>query len=239
MSKSEHIVRAVDAELGQLDNMIAEMGGLAERQLENAIAALVGRDREMAETIIEGDEKIDHLEAQVNAFVIRFLALRQPVADDLRVIIAALKIATYIERIGDYAKNLAKRTLALEESRVVHGTAASIARMATVVQAMIAGALGAYIARDIAQADDVRRRDTEVDQLNSSMFRELLTYMLEDPRHISACTHLLFAAKNLERMGDHATGIAEQVHFIVTGSAPKDERLKQDESSTTVLAAQD
>ena len=160
-------------------------------------------------------------------------------ADDLRAIVAGLKISAGIERIGDYAKNIAKRTLVIEDHTSLQGARHSIARMAKVVQEMIAGVLGAYVARDVVQAEDVLARDSEVDQLNTSLFRELLTYMMEDPRQISGCTHLLFIAKNLERMGDHATGIAEQVRFIVTGKAPVDERHKEDKSSVTVLDSPD
>jgi phosphate transport system protein len=239
MTGSEHIVKAMDHELAHLDHVIAEMGGLAERQLEDAVEALVRGDFTLAKKVIAKDVEIDDLESEIAQFVVRFLARRQPMADDLRAIVAGLKIAANIERIGDYAKNIAKRTLVIEDPTQLQSARHAIARMAKVVQEMISGVLGAYIARDVAQAKDVLARDSEVDQLNTSLFRELLTYMMEDPRQISRCTHFLFMAKNLERMGDHATGIAEQVTFIVTGETPREERAKQDASSATVLDSSD
>ncbi len=233
--ESDHIVKAFDDELGQLDNIIAEMGGLAEAQLAAALQVLASRDAEAARTVIAGDQRIDALEAEVDGAVIRLLALRQPKADDLRLVIAALKTAGELERIGDYAKNVAKRTLALARDGATTGTVPSIVRMGTLVQGMIKNVLDAYIGRDSARADDVRARDEEVDQMHTSLFRELLTYMMEDPRLISASTHLLFIAKNVERIGDHATNIAEHVHFMVDGQRPDDERAKDDRSSFTII----
>ncbi|MBF0246761.1 MAG: phosphate signaling complex protein PhoU [Alphaproteobacteria bacterium] len=233
--KNEHIVHAYDKDLGRLESLIAEMGGLAEHQLADAAEALAKRDVQLARRVIETDARIDALEKQVDDFTIRALALRQPMADDLRAIIVALKVAANLERIGDYAKNIAKRTLTLSTMDPVGNAAASVQRMSRQVQGMIQGVLDAYAQGDIAKADDVRLRDEEVDLMHTSLFRELLTYMLEDPHNITACTHLLFVAKNVERIGDHVTSIAEAVHFQVAGEMPAEERPKSDMTSTMGL----
>jgi len=236
---NDHIVSSFKADLGRLDNMIAEMGGLAESQLSRSIEALCKRDLEAAEQIIPADKKIDALEEEIYEFTVKLLALRQPVADDLRIIISAIKISSVIERIGDYAKNISKRTIVLKEGPSLTGALNTVSRMGDLVQIMIKQALDAYIERDAQKAGDVRARDREVDLLHTSLFRELLTYMMEDPRYITPCTHLLFVAKNIERIGDHTTGIAEQVHFMVHGEMPADERPKGDHSSTTIVTFED
>jgi phosphate transport system protein len=236
---NDHIVSSFKADLGRLDNMIAEMGGLAESQLSRSIEALCKRDLEAAERIIPADKKIDALEEEIYDFTVKLLALRQPVADDLRIIISAIKISSVIERIGDYAKNISKRTIVLKEGPSLTGALNTVSRMGDLVQIMIKQALDAYIERDAEKAGDVRARDREVDLLHTSLFRELLTYMMEDPRYITPCTHLLFVAKNIERIGDHTTGIAEQVHFMVHGEMPADERPKGDHSSTTIVTLED
>jgi phosphate transport system protein len=234
----DHIVSRFDEDLNQLDNLIAEMGGLAEHQFADAIKALVRRDSELAEQVIVSDKRIDAIEESVDAHTISMLALRQPMADDLRVVITALRIASVIERIGDYSKNIAKRTVAITQAPPV-GPSRTISRMGTVVQGMIKTVLDAYLQRDAELARDVRMRDEEVDALHTSLFRELLTYMMEDPRSISAFAHLLFVAKNIERIGDHATNIAEHVHFLVHGSLPEETRPKDDQSSYTVVGGED
>ncbi len=178
-SESNHIVSAFDEELRQLDNFIAEMGGLAEHQFADCIKALVARDSELAQRVIASDHRIDDLEHLVDAHTISMLALRQPMADDLRVVITALRIASLIERIGDYAKNISKRTVAITQTPPV-GPARTIARMGDVVQGMIKTVLTLYLQRDADLAEDVRQRDEEVDALHTSLFRELLTYMMED-----------------------------------------------------------
>jgi len=198
----------------------------------------VRRDSELAEQVIVGDKRIDDIEHEVDMHTISMLALRQPMADDLRVVITALRIASLIERIGDYAKNISKRTVAITQTPPV-GPSRTIARMGNVVQGMIKTVLDSYLERDADLAQDVRLRDEEVDALHTSLFRELLTYMMEDPRSISACTHLLFVAKNIERIGDHATNIAENVHFLVHGVMPDDNRPKGDQSSYTVIGGED
>lgn len=234
---SEHIVKSYDEELQQLDRLIAEMGGLAESQLTDAVGALVRSDGDLAQKVAERDASIDALEIEIDVLTMRVLALRQPMAGDLRTVIAALKTASDLERIGDYIRNIANRTQALAQTRQIGGTAHTIARMGSLVQGMIKNVLDAYIARDSVMADDVRQRDQEVDQLHTSLFRELLTYMMEDPRSITICTHLLFIAKNIERIGDHVTNIAEHVHMMVCGEAPEPGRPKGDRSSFTVVEA--
>ena len=231
----QHIVKSFDDELNWLDNTIAEMGGLAEAQLAAAIDALVRRDAEKAAEIVEWDKRIDALEEEINSFTVRVLALRQPQASDLRITVAALKSAGELERIGDYAKNVAKRTITLAKTEPVGSAANSISRMGTMVQGMIKNVLDAYVSRDWQRAEDVRLRDEEVDQVHTSLFRELLTYMMEDPRNITACTHLLFIAKNVEHIGDHTTNIAEHIHFMVRGEEPETARVNEDLSSYTVV----
>ncbi len=236
---NDHIVSSFDTDLSRLDNMIAEMGGLAESQLARSIEALCKRDIEAAERIIPADKKIDALEEEIYEYIVKLLALRQPVADDLRIVISAIKISSVIERIGDYAKNISKRTIVLKDSPSLTSALNTVSRMGDLVQAMIKQALDAYIERDADKAGDVRARDREVDLLHTSLFRELLTYMMEDPRHLTPCTHLLFVAKNIERIGDHTTSIAEQVHFMVHGTMPADDRPKDDHSSTTIVTLED
>ena len=231
---NKHIVKEFDSELQKLDNLIAELGGLAERQLADSIDALVRRNAERAQEIVSADERLDDLERQIDHLGIDMLIRRQPMANDLRLVIAALKTASILERIGDYAKNIAKRTVALSQLPNV-GSVRSVVRMADRTQAQIKVALDAYLNRDPDLAEDVRASDQEIDSLHTSLFRELLTYMMEDPRNITACTHLLFVAKNLERMGDHATSVAENLLFLVHGASPADDRPKRDAAHYTVL----
>ncbi|HSR72000.1 MAG TPA: phosphate signaling complex protein PhoU [Kiloniellales bacterium] len=234
----DHIVKAFDQELEGLGAIIGRMGGLVEAQLAGAIEALTRRDTELAGRVIEGDSEIDALEEQLDEAAIRLLALRQPMADDLRQVIAALRISSDLERIGDYAANIAKRTIAI--SRIAPVPAASaVPRMARLVQAIIKDTLDAYAARDAERAIDVWHRDEEVDAMYTALFRELLTYMMEDPRNISSSTHLLFIAKNIERMGDHATNIAETIHYLVTGKRLAGGRPKGDTTSFQVFEPPD
>lgn len=225
----EHTVKSFDDELKQLDRMIAEMGGMAEANLAGAVDAMVRRDTESALVIKKADKKIDALEIEIDDHAVRILALRQPMADDLRAVIVALKTAAVIERIGDFAKNIAKRTQALSQCPDL-GAAKTIKRMAGMAQNMMTDVLDAYVTRDADKADEVRLRDEELDSLYTSLFRELLTYMMENPKNITASTHLMFAAKNIERIGDHATNIAENVHFLVHGQMPEEPRPKGDGS---------
>jgi phosphate transport system protein len=232
----QHTVKSFDEELARLSNIIVEMGGLAESQLAGAIKAVTKRDSELAARIISEDGRIDALEHQVEVFAVRLLALRQPMADDLRKIVASIKIAADIERIGDYAANVAKRALALNQMRPVSPVKA-VPRMGKLAQEIIKETLDAYVEQDAERAIAARKRDEELDDLYTAIFRELLTYMMEDPRTITSCTHLMFIAKNIERIGDHATNIAENIHFLVTGEPLADERPKGDISSYAVVPA--
>ena len=231
---TEHIARSYDQELDRLDKLLSQMGGMAEAQLSDAINALMKRDSAMAETVIASDLRVDALNREVDEFVVRMLALRQPMAKDLRAIVAALRISADLERIADYAKNVAKRTLALNQVPAVR-LAASIPRMGRVVQQIIKEVLDAYVERDAGKAHAAWSRDEEVDGMYNSLFRELLTYMMEDPRNITPCTHLLFIAKNLERVGDHATNVAELVYYTVKGVPLTDQRPKGDSSTSAVI----
>ena len=213
---SEHIVSSFDQELSELKNKVSEMGGLAEAQLVNALEAMQRRDTELATRTIEADAKVDEMEREIDAFVVKLLALRQPVASDLREIIVALKISSDLERIADHATNVAKRTMSLAQSPQVR-PAHAIPRMVRLALSMIYEVLDSYSDRDTQKAIAVWRRDEELDEMYVSLFRELLTYMMEDARSISSCTHLLFIAKNIERVGDHATNIAESIYYLVEG----------------------
>ncbi|GAB4233627.1 MAG: phosphate signaling complex protein PhoU [Kiloniellaceae bacterium] len=231
---SEHIVKSFDEELQQLNAVVLRMGGIAEAQLAGAIDALVRRDSDLAQKVVSGDEAIDEMDLELDENAVRTLALRQPMANDLREVISALKISSDLERIGDYAKNVAKRTLALNQLSP-HEATRSIPRMAKLVQAIIKDVLDAYANHDPNRALDVWHRDEEVDEMYTALFRELLTYMMEDPRNITPCTHLLFIAKNIERIGDHATNIAETIHFLATGERIHGGRPKSDMSSFQVV----
>jgi len=224
---AEHIIKSYDQELQRLDNSIAEMGGMAESQLTAAIEAVSKRDGDLASSVIEADSKVDELEHEVEAQVVRLLALRQPLARDLRQIVAALKTSTDLERICDYAANVAKRSLVLNQTAPVKPVYA-LPRMSAVCLAMIKDMLDAYVDRDADKAYAVWLRDEELDEMYTSLFRELLTYMIEDARNITACTHLLFMAKNLERIGDHTTNIAETLYFLVHGKPLAQIRPKRD-----------
>jgi len=230
---SEHIVKAYDEELRHLNNTIMEMGGLAEEQLAAAIQSVVKRDSDLAAAVVEKDDRVDDLEHEVASFAVRLLALRQPMASDLRNIVAALKISSDLERIADYAGNVAKRAMALNLTRTV-GPVNRIPRMAKEVQQMIKDVLDAYIQNDVDKAIRVWEHDKDVDEIYDSLFRELLTYMMEDPRSISACTHLLFIAKNIERIGDHVTNIAEDIYYLVRGKPWHKARPKGEEGMFVV-----
>jgi phosphate transport system protein len=231
---SEHIARAYDEELRKLNNTVAEMGGLAESQLGAAIEAVTTRDTDLAARVVEEDTNVDQLERELDNLAIRLLALRQPVARDLREIFAALKIGSDLERIADYASNVAKRSIALAQTPPVQ-PAYALPRMANFAQLQIKDVFDAYVERDADKAYAVWERDAELDEMYSSLFRELLTYMMEDPRSIGSCTHLLFMAKNIERIGDHATNIAENLYYLVNGTPLNQLRPKGDVSSLEVV----
>ncbi len=235
---SEHIVKSFDDELKQLSDIVIQMGGLAEAQLQSAVEALTRRDAELGGRVVRADGKIDELEQRIDQLVVKTLALRQPMAQDLRHVVASLKIASDLERIGDYAANVGKRAIALSQMAPMKPLS-GIPRMARLAQGIIKDVLDAYIELDAAKAIEVWNRDEEVDEMYTSLFRELLTYMMEDPRNITGCTHLLFIAKNIERIGDHATNIAETVHFLVVGKDIAAARPKGDTSSFAVIAPPD
>ncbi|MFA7320247.1 MAG: phosphate signaling complex protein PhoU [Dokdonella sp.] len=232
----EHIVKSYDEELNRLTGEIQRMGNLALVELEAAITAVIERDSDAAERIIASDKAIDELENEISQDVIRLLALRQPIARDLREVLAALRISSDIERIGDYAANVAKRALALNRVDQVRPVI-SMPRLGKIAGEIISEVLLAYRDRDADRALLAWARDEELDALYTGIFRELLTYMMEDPRNITACTHLLFMAKNIERIGDHATNIAENIYFIVHGTQIAQERRKGDKTTSMVAKA--
>jgi phosphate transport system protein len=213
---TEHTVKAFDNEIGELRGHIAEMGGRAEVAIKSAMEALVKRDLDLARRVIEDDKAIDRLETEVEKLAVRIIALRAPMADDLRDVVAALKIAAVLERIGDYGKNIAKRVGKLEGRRKIEPISL-LPSMAGVATEMVHSALDAFATRDSQLAVGVNERDRVVDDFYNSIFRTLVTYMVENPQSISNAAHLLFVAKNLERVGDHATNVAEMVYFAATG----------------------
>ena len=231
MNNERHIATAFDRDLETIQALIMTMGGLVEAAILDAASALDARDDELAARVRLGDKVIDALEDQINTECARLIALRAPAASDLRTVLTVMKIAASLERCGDYAKNLAKRSLVLTQMTPIEGSAGAIKRMAKAVEVLLRDALDAYIRRDVDLAADVRRRDREVDQMYNALFRQFLTHMMEDPRAITACMHLHFIAKNIERMGDHATGVAEQVIYLVTGQMPEEDRVKADTTS--------
>lgn len=228
MHDNAHIHSAFDRDLEKLEALIMKMGGLVEAAIVASAKALEAKDLELAEHVRRSDKSIDELEERINEEAARIIALRQPAATDLRTILTVIKISASLERSGDFAKNLAKRTEVLAEMPEVGGATASIRRMAREVELMLKDALDAYADRDAARADEVMRRDEDVDHMYNALFREFLTFMMEDPRNITPCMHLHFIAKNMERMGDHVTAICEQVIYLVTGSMPEDGRKKDD-----------
>ncbi|OWU83597.1 PhoU family transcriptional regulator [Oceanicola sp. 22II-s10i] len=229
--KEQHIASAFDRDLEAIQARIMKMGGLVEAAILEAAQSLEDRDEERAETVRAGDRAIDELEEMINEDCARLIALRSPTAIDLRIVLSVMKIAGNLERIGDYAKNMAKRTGVLIQMSPIEGSHAALRRMAREVQLMLKDALDAYIRRDAALAADVIQRDRDIDQMYNALFREFLTFMLEDPRNITACMHLHFMAKNNERMGDHVTSIAEQVIYLVSGVKPDENRPKGDKTS--------
>ncbi len=229
----QHTVVAYDDELKQLAGWIAEMGGQAERLLIDAVTALSRIDTDLAQQVIVNDQRLDIVQRKVEEAAISIIARRQPMARDLREIVSALRVSNDLERVGDLAKNIAKRVVAMngqyQSKRLVLG----VEHISEIALEQIKTVIDAYTARDVEAAVAVRNRDDEIDAMYTSLFRELLTYMMEDPRNITFCTHLLFCAKNIERIGDHATNIAENIHYLVTGEQPALDRPKLDNSSLT------
>jgi phosphate transport system protein len=232
----EHTTKAFDADLQDLARMVAEMGGIAEKQIGDSVDALVRRDLALAQRVISIDPKIDALQREIEDKSVLTIARRQPMAVDLRDIVAALRISNDLERIGDLAKNIGKRVAAIDGEFYPQKVVRGVEHMADLVLTQIKEVLDSYARRDVKQAIAVWHGDEEIDAVNNSLFRELLTYMMEDPRNITFCIHLLFCAKNIERMGDHATNIAETVHYMVEGHALPDDRPKGDTTSSTTVA---
>jgi len=230
----QHIASAFDRDLEAIQAHIMKMGGLVEAAIMGAARSLETRDEELAQQVRAGDKAIDALEDIINEETARLIALRAPTAGDLRLVLSVLKVSSNLERIGDYSKNIAKRTTVLINAGEINGSAAALRRMAREVEVMLRDALDSYIQRDAELAADVIDRDLEVDQMYNGLFREFLTFMAEDPRNISSWMHLHFIAKNIERMGDHVTAIAEQVVYLVTGDRPTEARPKADNTSQTV-----
>jgi len=225
---TEHTVKSYGEELAHLTAEVTRMGGIAESQVADCIAAIARRDGPLAQAVVQGDERLDALQGEIERKAFRLIALRQPMAVDLRHAVAALKISMSLERCGDMAKNIGKRALILTEADPMTALTRSIERMGRLVQGRLKDVLDAYTTSDLQRAIGVWSRDEEVDEHYNSIFRELLTYMMGDPRTINACAHLLFVAKNLERIGDHATNIAEIIHFELTGEELVSQRPKLD-----------
>jgi len=229
-----HIVKSYEQELAQLRDMITRMGGMVESQLALATVAVVEGDGAAASRAVEQDPAVDAIEREAEAFVIRLLALRQPVASDLRQIVATLKITTDLERIGDYAANIAKRSIVLAQFNLPFSLS-GLSQMARLVQENLKLVIDAIDLADPEKAVQVWRADQAVDDIYNALFRELITYMMEDPRNITPCTHLLFVAKNMERIGDHATNIAEIAYYAISGEVLPEGRPKGDNSAYAVV----
>jgi phosphate transport system protein len=229
---NEHISSAFDVDLEGIQAQIMKMGGMVENAIRLGMQSLETRDEDLAQQVRAADGDIDALEEMINESAARIIALRAPTAIDLRLILSVIKISGNLERIGDYAKNMAKRTEVLSSADPISGSTGTLRRMTRAVEIMLKDALDAYIHRDAALAADVIARDVEVDQMYNALFRELLTFMMEDPRNITACLHLHFISKNTERMGDHVTSIAEQVIYLANGKQPNEARPKADTTST-------
>ncbi|MGA2313152.1 MAG: phosphate signaling complex protein PhoU [Xanthobacteraceae bacterium] len=237
-TRIDHTAKAFDTDLQEIMRKVAEMGGLAERQITDATRALVERDTELAERVIAMDPTIDAMQHEIEEKAILTIARRQPMAVDLREIVGAMRVCNDLERIGDHAKHIGKRVVALDgdfnPQKLIHG----VEHMAALVAAQLKQVLDAYASRDLAAALAVWSGDEEVDNLCTSLFRELLTYMMEDPRNITFCMHLMFCAKDLERIGDHATNIAETVYYMIEGRPIADQRPKGDFTSFGAMPPQ-
>ena len=234
---SDHTSKAFDSDLQELSRMVAEMGGLAEKQIAESVDALAKRDTTLAQRVTVADKAIDVLQSEIEEKAILTIARRQPMAVDLREIVGDLRLANDLERIGDLAKNIAKRVIALNGEFPPPKLIRGVEHMADLLLGQLKTVLDAYARRDVAKALAVWRGDEEIDAFCTSVFRELLTYMMEDPRNITFCIHLMFCAKNIERMGDHATNIAETVHYIIEGQPITDQRPKGDTTSFGAVRA--
>ncbi|WP_426130828.1 phosphate signaling complex protein PhoU [Pararhizobium sp. PWRC1-1] len=229
---STHIYTAFDEDLKYLTRRISEMGGIAEQMVANSVRALVNADLGLAQQVISEDVVLDDAERQINEKAIVTIAKRQPVASDLREIMGAIRIAADLERVGDLGKNNAKRVIAVANASLPRQLSRGLEHLAELALIQLKEVLDVYASRSAEKAKSIRERDSEIDAIYTSLFRELLTYMMEDPRNITPCTHLLFCAKNIERIGDHATNIAETIFYMATGSQPEGERPKDDSANT-------
>jgi len=234
MIMTEHTIRAFDTDLQDISRGVAEMGGLVEQQIADAVRALVERDSELAERVIARDLAIDALQHEIEEKAVLTIARRQPMAVDLRVIVGAMRVCNDLERIGDHAKHIGKRVVALDQDFSPQKLIRGVEHMAGLVSTLLKQVLDAYASRDVPAALVVWHGDEQVDALCTSLFRELLTYMMEDPRNITICMHLMFCAKDIERMGDHATNIAETVYYMIEGRPITEQRPKGD---TTTFGA--
>ncbi len=237
MAMSEHIAKAFDADLQEITRLVAEMGGLAEKQIADSVDALAKRDASRAQEVVAMDARTDALQQEIEDKTVLTIARRQPVAVDLRNLVGALRVANDIERIGDLAKNIAKRVVALDGEFYPGRLLRGVEHMGALVLGQLKEVLDAYAGHDLEKALAVWNGDQQVDAMCTSLFRELLTYMMEDPRNITFCIHLMFCAKNIERMGDHATNIAETVYYMIEGHAIAEQRPKGDTTSFATLAA--
>jgi phosphate transport system protein len=234
---TQHTFRAYDEELRFLANRIAAMGGHAERIVDKSVLALVNSDLDLARRVILDDAVLDEGQCEIDEKAIVIIAKRQPVADDLREIIGAIRISADLERVGDLGKNIAKRAVAVTETRQPPSLFRGLQALADLALTQLKEVLDVYASREVERIGFTRDRDEQIDAVYTSLFRELLTYMMEDPRNITACTHMLFCAKNIERIGDHATNIAETVYYIVTGKQMPPERPKEDRSHRVTVFA--
>ena len=232
MIDQQHIVSSFDKDLEAIQANVMKMGGLVEAAILGAATAFSTYDIELAEKVRADDKSIDELELAINEAAAQLIALRAPTAIDLRIVLSVIKISSNLERIGDYAKNMAKRTAVLLQMSEIENASGALKRLAKEVEKMLKGALDSYVRRDVALANEVIERDWDVDQMYNGLFREFVTYMMEDPRNITACMHLHFIAKNIERMGDHVTSIAEQVVYMKTGEMPEATRKTLDNTSS-------
>ncbi len=234
---SAHTVSSYDEELQYLVRRISEMGGVAERMVEQSVHSLVNSDLSLSQKVISDDLLVDEAERQIDEKAVLIIARRQPMASDLRDIIGSIRIAADLERIGDMAKNIAKRVIAVEGLGQPKKLVRGLEHLTELALNQLKDVLDAYSNRSPEAATIVRERDEEIDAIYTSLFRELLTYMMEDPRNITACTHLLFCAKNIERIGDHATNIAESIYYMTTGTQPDTERPKDDATASVSVSA--
>ncbi|PDT14715.1 phosphate transport system regulatory protein PhoU [Rhizobium sp. J15] len=229
---STHIFSAYDDDLKFLSRRISEMGGLAEQMVSESVRALVNGDTALAQKVISDDVVLDHMEREIGDKAIVTIARRQPMASDLREIMGSIRIAADLERVGDLGKNTAKRVIAVQATGVPRKLARGLEHLSELALVQLKEVLDVYTTRAADKAKSIRERDNEIDAMYTSLFRELLTYMMEDPRNITSCTHLLFCAKNIERIGDHATNIAETIYYMATGAQPEGDRPKDDSANT-------